>query len=92
VTDYYAALPSGTDSGWAHLTTHFQNTIAKSRGSYQSFWDGMESVSLSNVVGTAPGTVTATVTYHLKNGQRSVEDTTWHLVQSNGILKIDSQQ
>lgn len=92
VTDYYAELPTGTDHGWSHLTPHFQRTVAKNRGSYQAFWDGIQSVSISNVQGTAPGTVTATVTYQLKNGQRSVEQTTYQLVRSDGTLKIDSQE
>ena len=52
----------------------------------------MESVSLSNVTGTAPGTVQAVVTYRLKGGTSSVEDTTFRLVRSDGILKIDSQE
>ena len=91
VTDYYAALPAGTDSGWAHLTTHFQQTTARSRAYYQQFWDRMASVSVSNVVGTAPGTVTATVTYRFKDGSpTSVEVTRYQLVRSDGILKIDS--
>jgi hypothetical protein len=52
----------------------------------------MASVSVSNVQGTAPGTVTATVTYQRKNGERSVEQATYQLVRSDGTLKIDSQE
>ena len=92
VTDYYAGMPSATDDGWAHLTDNFRTTIAHGRANYQSFWDGIASVSLSDVQGTAPGTVEATVTYRLTDGSRSVERTRYRLVSQDGTLKIDSSE
>ncbi len=91
LTDYYAGLPGGTDDGWAHLTANFRATTAQNRAYYQRFWDRVESVSVGNATGTAPGTVEATITYRFNDGRpTSVEDTRYQLVRSDGILKIDS--
>lgn len=92
ITDYYAGLPADTDEGWKHLTPEFQATIAKNRESYQAFWDGVSTVSVTDAKGTAPGTVEATITYRFKDGRSAVEDTRYELVRSEGILKIDNSE
>ena len=87
--DYYAGMPDATDDGWAHLTANFQTSIAHGRANYETFWDTIASVSVSDATGTAPGTVEATITYRFKDGGGSVERTRYQLVREDGILKID---
>ena len=89
LTDYYALMPANTDEGWNRLTERFQTGIARDRAYYERFWGRVALVTVSDVTGQAPGTVTATVTYSFTDGTRSVEPTTFTLVEEDGILKID---
>jgi len=90
VNDYYALMPGNTDAGWARLTANFQSGIAQNRDYYNSFWGGVESVGVTDAVGTPPGTVEATITYTFKDGTQSVERTQYQLVQDGAELKIDN--
>ncbi|MET0965742.1 MAG: protein kinase, partial [Nakamurella sp.] len=90
VTDYYALMPSNTDAGWARLTPGFQSGIAQNRDYYNSFWGGVESVAVTDAVGTPPGTVEATITYTFTDGTQSVERTQYQLVRDGAELKIDN--
>ena len=46
---------------------------------------------MSDVTGSPPGTVVATVNYTYKDGRKVSEGTTFGLVSEDGILKINSQ-
>jgi len=90
VSDYYALMPANTDAGWALLTPSFQSGIAKDREYYNSFWGGVQRVVVSDVTGTAPDSVEATITYYFTDGTESVERTAYRLVRDGGVLKIDN--
>jgi hypothetical protein len=89
VRDYYALLPANRDAGWARLTPRYQRTTARDRDYYESFWTSVDRVSVSDLTATAPGSVTATVTYDFADGRRFVERTSYRLVENDGELEID---
>ena len=91
IRDYYRLLPNDTDEAWTRLTQQFQNGRAGGRDTYESYWDGMRRVSVSNVVGIPPGTVQATVNYVYNDGRSVSERTTFGMVSEGGVLKINSQ-
>ena len=86
---YYALLPGNLDAGWDRLTERYQRTTATSRAYYGSFWGAVDSVAVSDVSASTPGSVTATVTYDYADGRRFVERTAYRLVREDGELKID---
>jgi serine/threonine protein kinase len=89
VTDYYALLPDDTDAGWDRLTASYQRQ-AGGRESYEDFWNGISTVSVSAVRATAPDRAEATLRYVERSGNReSTERRTFRLVPSAGVLKID---
>jgi serine/threonine protein kinase len=92
ITDYYDLLPDNTDEAWDRLTKRYQHGTARNREYFQSFWDQMASVDTSNVTGTAPDSVKATITYTYKDGKVVVERTAFTLVREGDILKIDSSE
>jgi serine/threonine protein kinase len=91
IRDYYALLPDSTDEAWTRLTEEFQNGRAGGRDSYDAYWAGIRRISVSDVTGSAPDTVVATVNYVYKDGRKVSERTTFGLVPEDGILKINSQ-
>lgn len=90
MTGYYDLLPNDTAAGWDLLTANFQNGIAHDRNYYQNYWDGVESVSVSQVDAQPPNTVVATISYRFTSGKTSVERTQYDLVRQDGALKIDN--
>lgn len=89
VTDYYALMPDDTDAGWQLLTASYQRQTG-GRDSYEDFWNGMDTVTVTDVSATAPDRVQATLTYVEKSGNReSTERRSFRLVRSDGVLKID---
>jgi len=89
VQDYYALLPDDLEAGWARLTPRYQRTTARNRATYESFWGAIDRVSVSDVTASAPGSVTATVTYEYADGRDFVERTSYKLLRQDGRLKID---
>jgi len=90
LTGYYDLLPNDTAAGWDLLTANFQNGIAHDRDYYQNYWDGVESVSISQVDAQPPNTVVATISYRFTTGKTSVERTQYDLVRQDGVLKINN--
>ena len=90
VSRYYGLMPGGTDQGWTLLTARYQSEKTGGRAAYQRFWDQFSKVAATDVVGTAPGTVQATITYTYKDGRTSRERTTFGLVNDGGVLKVDT--
>jgi serine/threonine protein kinase len=88
VRDYYALLPDDTNDAWKRLTPEYQHGAqAGGKGDYEKFWKSVDSVSVSNLTATPPGSVTATVTY-VTNGSSSSERRSFELVMQDGIYKI----
>jgi len=89
VTDYYALLPDNTDAGWNLLTPSYQRQTG-GRDSYKEFWNGIDTVTVTDVRATTPDRVEATLTYVEKSGnQKSTERRSFQLVSSGDVLKID---
>jgi serine/threonine protein kinase len=89
IRDYYALMPDDTDAGWRLLTPKYRVTHGGSRGAYEQFWGRIDRVKATDVTGTKPDRVRATITYTFKNGGVSREPTTFRLVRDDGVLKID---
>jgi hypothetical protein len=89
VRDYYALLPDNRDAGWARLTDRYRSTTAGSRSTYERFWSSVDSVSVRQASGSAPGSVVATLRYAFADGRRYEERTSYTLVDDGGVLKID---
>ncbi len=91
IVDYFNLMPDNLDAGWALLTPQFQATKAQSRQGYDSFWNSIDRVDVSNVTGQAPDGATATLSYHYKDGRVVTEQTQFRLVRQDGVLKIDQE-
>jgi serine/threonine protein kinase len=91
VRDYYALLPGNTDAAWARLTDSFRTGRAGGRQSFDRYWASVSRVSVSNVSGSSPDTVQATVNYVYKDGRRVSDRNTFGLVSEGGQLKINNQ-
>jgi hypothetical protein len=92
VRDYYSLLPDDRDAGWDRLSTHYQQTTAKNRDTYDAYWGSVDKVSTKQVRGTAPDAVTATVRYDFADGRKVEEVTAFTLVRDGDTLLIDSSE
>ena len=92
MSSYYALLPGDLDAAWDRLTPRYQSTTAKNRRTFGSFWGDVDRVRASDVDGSPPGTVTATITYDFDDGRTFVERTRYRLVEDDGVLKIDRSE
>ena len=90
VTRYYSLVPGNLDQAFSLMTADYQTRVAGGRQAYQRFWDGFSAVTATDVSGSPPSTVTATITYTSKGGQVTRERTTFGLVDDGGVLKIGS--
>jgi hypothetical protein len=72
------------------MTSAYQTNVAGGFSGYQQFWDGIQSVSLSDVSATGPSTVVAVIHYVDKNGTTSTERTTFGLVKDGTSWKINT--
>jgi eukaryotic-like serine/threonine-protein kinase len=72
------------------MTADYQTNHAGGMSGYRSFWDQIQSVSLSDLVAQPPSTVIVTINYVYLNGQTVRERTSFGLVQSDGMWKIAS--
>ena len=69
----------------------FQSGIAQNRDYYNSFWGGVQRVVATDVIGTAPGTVEATITYYLHRRHACRWSAPqYQLVRDGDDLKIDN--
>ena len=90
VTNYYGLLPGNLNAAWPQMTAAYQTNVARGFGNYQSFWDGYQQVTISDVVATPPSTVVATIHYVGKNGVHTDERTSFGLVKDGTTWKIDT--
>jgi eukaryotic-like serine/threonine-protein kinase len=78
VSDYYALMPEDTRTGFTLL-----GPSLRSQGfdSYDSFWDGIESVRVDDLdASPSDHSVTGTVVFVEENGDTSTESHRWELV------------
>ena len=90
ISHYYTLVPGNLDEAWGYMTPYYQQNTAKGMTGYQEFWDGVKSVTVSDIVSQPPSTVIATITYYDKDGTTVQERTSFGLVFSGGIWKIAS--
>ncbi|MEY9928403.1 serine/threonine protein kinase [Catenulispora sp. GP43] len=90
VSNYYALLPGNLDAAWPQMTSAYQTNVAGGRSGYDSFWNGIQQVTLSDVSATGPSTVVATIHYVEKNGTSSTERTTFGLVKNGTSWQINT--
>jgi hypothetical protein len=69
------------------MTADYQTNHAGGRSAYDAFWAPVRSVSATHVRSIGANRVEAVITYRRDSG-RTVEDTTFALVQDGGALKI----
>jgi eukaryotic-like serine/threonine-protein kinase len=72
VQTYYGLLPGNRDAAWQMLGPEAQRQSGN-RGSFDSFYGGMESVALQNVRATGENTVEATVVFDPRDGATTTE-------------------
>ncbi|MFN2518438.1 MAG: serine/threonine-protein kinase [Jatrophihabitantaceae bacterium] len=93
ITDYYQVVPGNLQEGWSRLTASYQQYPSGGFSGYQEFWSQFTRATATNVIGRAPDTVEATITYYKKSGGTpSMERLRFRLVMSGGILKINDTQ
>ncbi|HEY2763688.1 MAG TPA: serine/threonine-protein kinase [Pseudonocardiaceae bacterium] len=90
ISDYYALMPGHLQDGWGRLTTGYQDDHAGGFASYQSFWNSMQRVEVSDVSATEPAAANATITYFYKDGRVIEERTSFGLANEDGRWKIGS--
>lgn len=91
IVDYFQIIPGNLDEGWRRLTPRFQVTRAQGRQSYDDYWNTVAQVDVENAVGQPPSGVSATLTYHYKDGRVVTEPTQFRVVRRNGMLQIDAE-
>lgn len=91
VRDYFAAAPGGTDKGWSQLGP---GEKAQGRASYNAFWRGIDSVTVSSVRPVSGSdAVDVRLTYRRTNGQTSSEHKRFDLIRSpSGSYLINGEQ
>jgi serine/threonine protein kinase len=88
ITGYYQLMPGNLNSAWNHMTADYQQNHAGGMAGYQRFWQPIATVAVSDVVPSPPDSVTATITYHYRDGHVVVERTQFQLTQQDGMWKI----
>ena len=88
IKTYFESLPADPDSAYAMLSSNMQS--ATSAASYEAFWSAISWVKATPAVASSDS-VTTTVTYLYKNGQKVVENDTFTFIQQDGQPLIDSQ-
>lgn len=89
VTTYFTLVPDDLDAGWAAIGPELR---AQGRASYDSFWNGIESVEVSDVRASGADTVDATVTYTPKDGVVSTEQKRFTMIERDGEYLINTDE
>ena len=85
---YYRTVSEDLDAGWDLIAPSMQQSVG--RDSYDSFWESVESVNVSNIEAVDDETVTYTITYTLVDGSQSVENKQLTLRSNGGSYLITS--
>ncbi|MFE6255908.1 serine/threonine-protein kinase [Agromyces sp. NPDC057865] len=88
VTDYYALMPGNLDAAWPLMTADYQENHVGGRVAYDDFWGDVASISIADVVATAPDRAQATLTYTYNDGSVVQEVTAYRFVDESGVLKV----
>lgn len=88
ITDYYAIIGTDRDTAWSLMTADYQTNHAGGRGGYDSFWNAVSDVEVSDVTASGPDRGQATLTYYYADGSVVQEVTAFRLVDEGGVLKI----
>jgi hypothetical protein len=83
-------MPNNLTEAWTWLTASYQQYPARGWSGYTSYWGGMNSVTVTDVTAQPPNSVTATITYHEKDGTVTTEVTEFGLVMQDGQWKINT--
>ncbi|MEV6901008.1 serine/threonine-protein kinase [Amycolatopsis sp. NPDC051372] len=88
LTHYFTLIPGDLKTSFGLLTDNFKTTNDQDYARYQSFWSG-RTARASDVKQIGPDTLSAEITY----GGRvnTTERHTYHMVNDNGVWKIDSE-
>jgi serine/threonine protein kinase len=91
ITEYFQLVPGDLAAGWDRLTPQFQQTRAGGWDAYQRYWNSVDHVDVTNVVGTPPDTVSADLVYYYADGRVVPQHTTFTLVRADGVLLIATE-
>ncbi|MFI5613853.1 serine/threonine-protein kinase [Amycolatopsis sp. NPDC051903] len=91
LTHYFSLIPGNLQEGFGLLTDSFKATRHQTFATYQNFWDDYKSASASNVQVIGADRLSADITYVHSNGSRETNHHTYHMVDDNGVWKIDSE-
>lgn len=87
VTRYYGSLPGDTAGAWKMLSKGYQEQTG-GRREYQNFWDGVRSVSVDGVAPRDESSVSAQLTYQLRNGSTDSEQRWFQIERVDDTLMI----
>ena len=91
VSGFYAQLPGGAVNAWNALDTHYQQR--NGLDDYLAFWSTIQAVTLLSVTPRDATSVTARVSYVLRDGRVDTEDRWLSVVPKDGRLLIyDSER
>lgn len=90
IVGYYQLMPADLTTAWHRMTTDYQQNHAGGMSGYQQFWRPIAQVGASDITPSPPNSVTATITYHYRDGNVVVERTQFGLVWQDGTWKIAS--
>jgi serine/threonine-protein kinase len=87
VTNYYGQLPDNTQEAWKMLSDSYQDQTGGQR-QYRDFWSSIRSVSVDSVTPRGEMSVSAQLTYTLRNGSTNSEQRWFEIERSDGKLII----
>jgi hypothetical protein len=88
IVDYYHLLPGNLDQAWGWMTADYQQNHAGGRANYNSFWQPVQRVTVTDAVASLPSGVDATLVYYYQDGRVVQERTRFGLVRDQGQWKI----
>jgi serine/threonine protein kinase, bacterial len=87
VMSYYAELPDNTKDAWQKLSPEYQEQTGGMR-EYRNFWATVRSVSVNSVAPRDDTSVSAQLTYVLRNGSTDSEQRWFEIEPADGTLVI----
>ncbi|MGB3485536.1 MAG: serine/threonine-protein kinase [Mycobacterium sp.] len=91
VTTYYAELPEDTGSAWSKLSSGYQAQTGGQR-EYNKFWKSIRAVTVDTVTPRDATSVSARLTYTMRNGSSDTELRWFDIEPVDGELVITGSQ
>ncbi|MFF4593394.1 serine/threonine-protein kinase [Amycolatopsis sp. NPDC001319] len=91
LTRYFSLIPGDLQQGFGLLTDNFKASKHQTFATYQNFWDDYKSARASNVKSIGTDMLSADITYVSAGGASQTNHHTYHMVNDNGVWKIDSE-